>query len=81
MSISTSPPIFKPGEWSEADSEPDFCRRWPPEKFPGLHLPPNEYYARRRRERERRALLELLGPYFADIAAAVMEERTNGQRI
>jgi hypothetical protein len=81
MSLSASPPCFKPGELSEADSEPDFNRRWPPEQFPGLHLSDKEYHALRRRQRRRRELLDLLGPEIADIAAAVMEERTNGQRI
>jgi hypothetical protein len=62
--------------------EPDdsFRRRWPPKKFPGLHLSTKEFVALRRRERQQRRLLELLGPPIADIAVAIMEEH-HGRRI
>jgi hypothetical protein len=56
-------------------------QKFPPADFPGLYLSPSDFSALRRRQRRRRELLQLLGPDIADIAVAVTEERTHGQRV
>jgi hypothetical protein len=84
MKLFESPPNFKSSTETDSDFldlESDFRRRWPPEQFPALYLPENEFHALRRRERRRQKLLELLGPHIADIAAAVVEDCTDEQRI
>jgi hypothetical protein len=62
----------------DTDREADIRRRWPPEQYPALYLPPAEYHALRRRERRRAELLDLLGRDLADIAAADLEGSRDG---
>jgi hypothetical protein len=65
------PPSLPP---DDTDPEDSFRRRWPPNQYPGLHFSAKEFAALRRRERQQRQLLELLGAPIADIVFAIMEE-------
>lgn len=58
-------PRIPPADQTENDA--DFCRRWPPDKYPGLHLPPEDFFALKHRRRRRalfRRLLRAEGPRF-----------------
>lgn len=65
-------PILPNVPYSE-DSDTQIRRRWPPDQFPALYLPPAEYFALLARQQRAREFLELLGPDIADIALEVLE--------
>lgn len=55
------------------DRDAEIWRRWPPDRFPALYLPPAEYLALRARQQQVRDLLELLGPDIANLVLETLE--------